>query len=937
MKRRAPQWWIDRKARKLAFKEKRAEQHWLKRTIFDIGRFLRRLTLTGLLLASFVLVIGIVIYKAKFEESISATIREGYEIAETIDPSHFEVIPPTVMKDTNGNVIREFKERNYRHLDLQEDDELFQKVSDVTTAIEDARFYNHQGFDYIGVGVAVLDYARGGSLRGASTLTQQLVKNTYLTQEQTMDRKITEAVIAQELENVFTKREILEFYVNDAYYAHGNYGMETAAHYYFSKPTKELTHAQVATLISIPNNPTIYSPLNNPDNTISRRNLVLRLLQEGGVLDEELVKEEQSKDLGLEITKTSNDNTVSGWAESFAMDSTVEELMRYEGFQFKYWFDTEEERTNYKQHYADVYQRHYQNVLRGGYTIETSIDPDKQQLLQRTVDNQTAHFTAIDEDGYYSKQAPSVVIDNRTNEVVAIVGGRTQENMGQFNRASKSAKQPGSSIKPFLSFAPAIESGLATGTMRKDAAIKGGPGNWYDGYRGDMTLRYALTQSVNTIAYNLYQEVGMENARQKLIDMEFSHLSPKDIYPTMAIGGWTYGTNPVEIASAFNTLTNDGMYHRPNNIRKITSRRTDEVIYDRAEHKPKRVYESGAGYATISMMQSVISDGFSGGYSFGYPYEAGKTGSTDGYREQWFVGGSPYYSMALYIGDNNPKDQNSRTTTPVLQGIFTNTMKPLHDGLPIIDYVRPQTVVEQNGNIWIRSKKDVDPQISRKGDEERRIATLQANQTERVDSLAYRIVHGLTLEQTETRERVAADQIKVLEKYSLRGSKDLTEAQRLRDDAQKSVDKVVRDEYKQDLESRLANAYRQVEVERDEIIWAEEEAKRIEQERIEQERLERERQDRLAREEEERIIREEKERIERLEREEEERIERERQQQEDAEREERQRLEQEQFEREEQERLEQEERERQKEEEAIINIPGTELEEPVDDDRDLAA
>lgn len=910
--KRKPEWMIKRKERKLALKHKRKQQHWFKRITFGFGRFVRRLLLAILLPLSIGLVGGILYYQANYEELVSSSIREGYEIAETIHPSHFEEIQPTIMLDGNGNTLREFKERNYKHLNLQDDDELYQKVSDVVTTIEDERFYKHEGFDYLGVGVAVIDYVRGGSLRGASTLTQQLVKNTYLSQEQTVERKLTEAVIAQKLEDVFTKREILEFYVNDAYYSHGNYGMETAAHYYFSKPTKELTHAQVATLIAIPNNPTIYDPINNPDNTIYRRNLVLELMARKELLPRDLVEEEKEKDLGLEITKFTLDNSLDDWAQSFAMESTVEELMRYEGFQFEYWFDTNEERSAYKQRYNDAYQRHYQNVLRGGYIIETSIDHDKQQRLQQVVDQNMQPFTAIDADGYYSKQAPSVVIDNRTNEVVAIVGGRSQENMGSFNRAYQSARQPGSATKPFLSFAPAIEKGLATETIRKDAPIKNGPGNWYSGYRGDMTLRYALTQSVNTVAYNLYQEVGMKFARNKLVEMEFKHLAPEDIYPTMSIGGWTYGTNPLEVASAVNTLANDGMYHRPTNVRKITSRRTDEVIYDRAEHEPKRVYESGVGYVTLNMMQSVISDGFNKSYSIGYPYEAGKSGSTNEYKELWFAGGTPYYSMTLYIGDNQPTAQNNRIVSSVLQNIYTDYMRPLHHGLDVIDFNRPQTVIQQRGNFWIRTSDDVDPQDSRKADEERRLSAIQNQQRERVDTLSYRIVHGLTLEQTEARERATEAQIEALEKYSLNGSTDMTYADRLLNEAEVSLEKVVREDIKASLSTRMRSAYGKIQAERAETIRIEEERIRLEEERIERERIAKELEEQRIREEEERLIREEEERIERERLAEEQRI---RDEEERVRLEEERRIRKEQEEKEERQRREQEERDRLEQEE----------------------
>lgn len=835
--------WIQkRKEKKETFKKKRMARPPAVRYLYDIGRFTRRSIMVLVILVNIAMLAGFYVFENSFADRISAGVREGYEISKTIHRSDFQVLDPTVMKDDNGDVIRTFTERNFKYLDLQEDDELFQKVSDVTTTIEDDRFYKHKGFDYLGVGVAAANhFVRGHDLRGASTLTAQLVKNTYLTPEQSLDRKISEAVIAQELEKQFTKREILEFYVNDAYYANGNYGMETAAHYYFSKPTKELTHGEIATLISIPNNPTIYDPITNPENTIERRNLILSLLGEKGILSKDSVKKQKEKDIGLDITETRIDNEVSDWAQSLALYSAVEELMRLEGFNFKYWFDTEDEHLEYQEVYNDAYYRNLENIRRGGFVIETSINYDMQNKLQSMVDSHTSHFTAIDEDGYYSKQAPAVVIDNRTNEVVAIVGGRTQEDMGTFNRAFQSAKQPGSAIKPFLSFAPAIESGLATGTVRKDSEIQDGPKNWYGGYRGDMTLRYALEQSVNTVAYNLYQEVGMSYAREKLVDMEFSNLAPQDVYPTLSIGGWTYGTNPLEIARAFNTLTNDGLYYRPNNLKKISSNYRDDIYYDRTEHQPTRVYDSGVGYVTMNMMQTAITDGINGGFAFGYGFEAAKTGSTDDWREQWIVGGTPYYSMAIYIGDNKPAPQNNIETTRTLQGIFTSYMREIHSGLEKVDFHKPNTVVQDGKNYWIRSESDVDPQEARKHAEQQRINTIHERQNDRLSELAYRIQHGLTLNQAIAREKVAEVQISQLEQYQLTSSRDLTEAEKIKKDAQKAVDSVVRANEKSQLNSRLSNAWNSVIAQRNSMEAAERaEKERIELEKREQEKRERE-------------------------------------------------------------------------------------------------
>lgn len=912
-KKQENNWKSKRKSKKKALKEKRASKPPFIRFLYALGRFLRRTVLALLITVSIIAIGAFAFYKKNYEELVSKSVREGYEIAQNISPDDFRIIEPSAMYYDDGSKIRSFTDRNFQYLDLQEDDELYERVSDVVTAIEDERFYKHEGFDYLGVGVAVFDHVvRGTDLRGASTITAQLVKNTYLSQEQNIERKVKEAVIAQELENVFTKREILEFYVNDAYFGNGNYGIETAANYYFSKPTKELSYREIASLVAIPNNPTIYNPVNNPENNIKRRNLILGLLETKEVLDKETVKKEKESDIALDITETKIDNNVKGWAESFAMTSAVEEMMRYNGFKFEYWHDDNDSRRAYKERYNESYQKTLQRILRGGFAIETSINKEMQNKLQSHIDKSLAGYTAKDKDGFLSKQAPSVVIDNRTNEVVAIVGGRTEDNMGLFNRASQSARQPGSAIKPFLSYAPAFEKGLATGTIRKDKAIKNGPGNWYSGHRGNMTLRKGLEQSVNTIAYNLYQEVGMEFAREKLVDMEFRNLAPEDIYPTMAIGGWTYGTNPLEIASAFNTLVNDGLYTRPNNLRRVGPMNSETSYYDRKEHLPKRVYKTGVGYVTLDVMQSTVANSFVKGYSFDYEFEAAKTGTTNDVKELWIVGGSPYYSMASYIGDNDPAPQNSSVTTGVLQKIFTGYMKDIHKGLKVIDFKKPQAVVQQGNNLWVRTKKDVNPQTARDKDEKERIDKLSQKQKDRVKSLAYRIKYGLSLNEAKAREKIAEAHVQKLEVYKLNGSKDLSEADELYKEAEGVIDEVVRIEPKQSLTNRLEQAYKGVIGQREAIIAEEERQIRLEKEREEEERRQEQRErEEEERREQERIEREE-ERIEE-ERREEERLERERQEEEE-------RLEQERLEEErlEEERLEEERREEERLEEERI-------------------
>lgn len=794
---------IKRKQKKADKKARRKSRHIIVRILFGTFRWLGRGLVLGIILAF----IGISVFWSKKGEEISNYITEGYEISETIDKAHFAKVEPTVLLDGNGKQLREFKERNYHYISLAEDDELFQKVSDVVVSIEDERFYQHKGFDYYGVGIAVINYIRGGDLRGASTITQQLVKNTYLTQEQTMGRKVTEAVIAQELEKALTKREILEYYVNDNYYSQGQYGLATAALYYYSKNVSELSAGELAVLTGIPNNPTLYDPITNPENALHKRNVILAKMLELGKLTQAEYDSEKAKPIELKITKTAVDNSVTDYGESFAIHNAIEEVMKVNGFPFKYWFETNEERDEYKTAYYDQYEMTRQDIMRGGYVIETSIQPEMQKTLQKAVDNALAGYTATNpETGLYKKQAASTIIDNQTHEVVAIVGGRSQEG-NSYNRAYLSARQPGSSIKPFLSYATAFEKGLATETTRQDKAIKNGPKNWYSGYRGSMTLRYALEQSVNTVAYRLMAEVGTEYAINKLADMEFQSLHPSDNNAIVSVGGFTQGATTVEMANALHTLTNDGQFLQPTNVRKIISTKTGTTLYERSEEEPKEVYQSGVGYVTLDAMKSVTKNGSGKKSDWGYPHLATKTGTTDLAKDLWLIGATPYYSASVFVGNDTPAEQDTATLNLVVAKIFKSSMGALHEGKKVIDFVKPASVVSSGKNLWVSPKQENHQQDKRLSNEASRIQTVKANLQKHLAGQDYRLVHGLSYDEEMKRERVADAKITLLEQFTLSEPSDMKQVDDYYQEAKESVKSVKRSVAFKELDARLKTAY----------------------------------------------------------------------------------------------------------------------------------
>lgn len=744
-------------------------------------------------------------------KAISGYITEGYAIAATIERDDFTNEEPTVLYDKNGELLVELKERNYKYLSIVDNADLYKKVSDVVVPIEDERYYEHQGFDYYGVGVAVVNYLKGGELRGASTITQQLVKNVYLSQEQSLPRKIKEAVISQELENQFSKEEILEFYVNDNYYANGQYGLGTAAYYYYGKEVADLTVGELAVLVGIPNNPTIYDPTTNPENATVKRNTILAKMMEYGTLTPEAYNEEVSKEIVLDVHETAINNAVTGYAESFALYNTVTEIMDYEGFNFDYWFDTDEEQVAYDASFGETYEEVYQDVLNGGYKIETSIDKNQQKILQDAVDNAMNAFTYTDDEtGLYTKQAAATTIDNSTGEVVAIVGGRSQDG-NSYNRAYLAARQPGSSIKPFISYAPAYESGYNTGSLIEDKAIENGPKNWYDGYWGNVTLRYAMEQSINTVAYRLLAEYGPAEGIQKLAKMQFNSLEPTDDdSPIVAVGGFTYGATTTEMSGALSTLVNGGNYIQPTNVRKITVIQSEEVVYDRENDVHVAVYDEGAAYMTLDTMKNVVDTGIGLDADWGYEFLAGKTGTTDESKDLWFVGATPYYATSVWVGDDTPTAQSDAVANRA-RTIFKQAMAQYHTGLAVIDFTKPTKVTKKGTELYNNLAEENTYQAERESDEAMRKNEDLAFQTDRLADLDYRLVYGLSAEEETAYEQMAEAKLTALQNVTLTDLDDMNEVETLYEDAKKQAKLVKRSSYALTLNANIEEAWATIE------------------------------------------------------------------------------------------------------------------------------
>ena len=496
-----------------------------------------KISLSILAVMLLMVVAGTIFFFQKYGKEVTAAIDAGEEHAASIQESDFKQYHPTTVLDKNGQVIKELKTQERDYLTYDKMDPL---VSQALIAIEDKRFYEHHGVDTQGLLTVAINAATGRGIRGASTITQQLVKNIYLTPEVSISRKIEEMVMAQSLEKKFTKHQILEYYLNNVYFGHGAYGIN---------------------------------------------------------------------DFEAKIHSNALNNQLDNNEVALAVDSATKILMGQQDFRFQYQFDSKEEEDRYNEEYSSAYNKVYQRILSGGYQISTNIDTGLHDQLQGIVSNvMNAWQDRSGDNNFYTKQAAMTVIDNQTGDVVASIGGRGEEG-NHYNRAFLSYRQPGSAIKPLVSYAPAYERGLLeTSVVSDDRPNNTYPNNVYNSSKGNLTLRNALAISSNVVAYKLADENRnelKEAVYQPLAQMQFTGLDVADDNPIIAVGGMTYGATTQEMASGIATLVNQGNYRAPLNIQTIKRKDNGQEIFSKNDIAQQKIYSDDAAYLTIDTMKAV--------------------------------------------------------------------------------------------------------------------------------------------------------------------------------------------------------------------------------------------------------------------------------------------------------------------------------------------
>ena len=534
--------------------------------------------------------------------------------------------------DINGNELANVHaEQNRVPVKI---DKIPEHLKDAFIAVEDVRFYEHAGVDPKGIMRAVIaNITHKGVSEGGSTITQQLAKNAYLTQDRTMKRKVQEVFLALQLERKYTKDEILELYLNQIYFGQGAYGVQAAAKTYFGKNVEDLDLNECAMLAGIPKSPNYFSPLNNLQAAQERKGVVLDQMAKYGYISNSTATKTKAENLNLVKTQPQSDNHFA----SYFIDYVTQQMIE------KYGADA-------------VYQE--------GLKIYTTLDKDMQQAAEAAMQNLPNYST--DGSGNKQPQGALVAIEPSTGYIKAMVGGRGTD---QFNRATMAERQPGSAFKPFV-FAAALENGLTPSSTVEDKPINIGgwqPQNYSRNFSGTVTMRYVAENSLNVPTVRIAQEVGMDKiiylAEKMGISTFVKEGAANDMNYAVTIGGMTKGVTPLEMTSAYGTFANDGVHVAPVAIVKVLNRKGE--VLEKAEPKTEQVLKKTSANELTSMLMGVIARGTGTRANIGRP-AAGKTGTTDNYQDAWFVGYVPDLVAGVWVGcdDNSRMGSMTGGTTP---------------------------------------------------------------------------------------------------------------------------------------------------------------------------------------------------------------------------------------------------------------------------------
>lgn len=591
-----------------------------------------------------------------------------------LDPARLHGLAQTSsLYDADGELMSEL--RGVENRTLVSLSEVPKHTQLAFIAAEDLRFYTHRGIDVYRIFGALRSNLRSGSrVEGASTITQQLAKLTHLSSEKTIRRKLEEIFLAFQIERQYSKDEILEMYLNTVYFGRGAYGLQAAARAFFGVDAGELTLVQSASLAAAIKAPSVYAPHMSPDSNKSRRNYILQTMLDNGFITQEEYDEAAGQSLW--VLAEQEDTQVYSWY--------VDEVLRESSERLGLTTD---------------------EVIRGGFSIYTAFDG----RLQRIADDVYADsslFPSGASDGT-PMQSAMAVVDTNSGAVRAMIGGRDYAIKRGLNRATQMRRQPGSALKPLAVYGPALEKGYTTASVLLDekTTFVGGytPRNAGDRYYGNVTMRTAVRNSLNTTAVRLLDEIGIDTSIEYLTRMGIpTQESDKNL--SLALGSMTYGVTPVELAAAYVPYANGGVYHEPYCVERIVSSGGD-VVYQH-ESGGRRVISEQNAYLMTSLLQSVVSSGTGTRMLSANTPVAGKTGTVSmsgGNRDIWMAAYNTELSVTVWMGFDQT-DAKHKIPNGITGGKNTASVAAAFFKKAYADRDKPR-FTEPNGLVWLTLDK----------------------------------------------------------------------------------------------------------------------------------------------------------------------------------------------------------------------------------------
>jgi len=563
---------------------------------------------------------------------------------------------------SDGTILAKLhREENRYVVPLEKIAPILQKA---VISVEDERFYHHRGIDYQGIlRAAVTNITKKRIEEGGSTITQQLARNLFLTKKKTIARKIAEMILALQIERRYTKSEILELYLNQIYWGHNAYGIESASNVYFNKHASELNLAEASLLGGIIEGPEKYSPYKNLDSARIRQATVLSKMVELGMITEASANAAKMQPIILSTETPNKYKFVAPYFTTYVIQQLINKYGEY-------------------------------TVYNGGLRVFTTIDLSKQRIADEVVKK----FLQEEGETYNFSQAALVSLDPRTGYIRAMVGGASFE-ASEFNRAWQSKRQPGSSFKPFV-YTAAMEMGVSPGYILDDSPVtyevpadewnpegKWEPKNFDEKFRGKVTLREALERSLNIPSVRLLDKIGVASAIDVAKRMGIKSPLKRSLGLTLGISE----VNLLEMASAFGVFANGGIRVEPTAITRIEGR-NGQMIYKHTISE-KRALSKNIAAVMVDLMQGVLLRGTGVRGNIDRPAGA-KTGTTEEFKDAWFIGYVPQLVTGVWVGNDNNEPMEGVTEVAVSPRMWKAYMSNVLIDEPVIDFPRPEGLVD---------------------------------------------------------------------------------------------------------------------------------------------------------------------------------------------------------------------------------------------------